>query len=119
MVWQNNKKGVILITTIIILLFLSVLGMSLLAFLFSSYSYSQTQLDRLKAMYLAESGIARAIWELRYDIDLDANGVGNITNVKLGDGEFWVRHNFQTATITATGEVNKSKRILQIKYSAI
>lgn len=115
----KNKRGVILITTIIILLFLSVLGMSLLAFLFSSLSYSQAQLDRLRAMYLAESGLARAIYELRYDIDLDGNGVGNIKETDLGGGLLSARHNFQTSTLTAIGEFNHSKRVFQIKYSAI
>lgn len=114
-----GRRGVILITTIIILLFLSTLGMSLLAFLFSSLSYSQAQLDRMRAMYLAESGLARAIWELRYDIDLDGNGIGNIKKTDLGGGLFSVRHNFQAATLTATGEFNQSKRNFQIKYSAI
>jgi len=93
--------------------------MSLIAFLHSSTSYSQVQLDRLKAIYLAEAGLAKSIWELRYDIDTDGNGVGNILRTKLGSGEFWSRHNFQASTITATGEVNRSRRTLQIKYSAI
>lgn len=114
-----GRQGVILITTVIILAFLTVLGMSVLAFLFSGTSYAQVQADRLKALYLAESGIARAIWELRYDFDTDANGIGNIDKTKLADGLFWARHDFGSATITATGEVNRSRRTLQIKYSAI
>lgn len=115
----NGKSGVILITTIIIMVFLSVLGMSVLSFLFSSTSYAQAQLDRLQAVYLAESGIAKAIWELRYDIDPDGNGTGNIKKEKLGNGGFWARHDFQSSTITGVGEANRSKRILQIKYSSI
>lgn len=114
-----GKRGAVLITTIIILVFLAVLGMSLVAFLFSRVSCSEMQLDRLKALYLAEAGISKAIWELRYDIDLDGGGPGNIPKTKLGDGEFQARHDFQTSAITATGEVNKVKRTVQIKYSAI
>jgi len=110
---------VILITTIIILVFLAVLGMSLVAFLYSRTQSTQMQLDRLKALYLAESGIAQAIWELRFDVDLDNNGGGNIARTKLGDGYFWAKHDFQAATLTATAEVNQARRTVQIKYSAL
>ena len=114
-----GKQGAVLITTIIVLVFLAVLGMSLIAFLFSYTTYSQMQLDRLKSLYLAEAGISQAIWELRFDVDPDGDGQGNISKTKLGDGLFWTRHNFQTSTLTATGEVNKLRRTVQIKYSAI
>ncbi len=114
-----GKEGAVLITTIIILEFLAVLGMSLLAFLFSRTAYSQTQLDRLKALYLAEAGISKSFWELRFNVNPDGNGRGNIPKTKLGDGLFWARHNFQTSVITATGEVNKARRTVQITYSSI
>jgi len=116
---SSGNRGVILITTIIVMVFLSVLGMSMLAFLFSTTSYAQVQLDRMKAIYLAESGIAKAIWELRYDIDPDGDGTGNVKKVKLGDGVFWAKHDFQSSTITGVGEVNRLRRTLQIKYSSI
>ncbi len=114
-----GRNGAVLITTIIILAFLVALGMSLIAFLFSRTAYSQMQLDRLKSLYLAEAGISKALWELRFDIDPDGDGQGNIPKKKLGDGFFWARHNFQTSTLTGTGEVNKARRVVQIKYSAI
>jgi len=116
---QSNGNGFVLITTIIILAFLSVLGMSLIAFLFSRIAYTHVMLDRLKALYLAEAGISKAIWELRLDVDPDGDGPGNIPRIELGDGYVWANHNFQTSTITATGEVNQAKRTIQIKYSAI
>jgi hypothetical protein len=115
----TNKRGAILITVIIILAFLAVLGMSLIAFLFSRTAYSQMQLDRLKSLYLAEAGISKAIWELRFDVDPDGDGPGNIPRTKFDDGFFWTRHNFQTSILTGIGEVNKVRRIVQIKYSAI
>lgn len=116
---MSGRRGAILITTIIVLSFMSVLGMSAISLLHSRMSYAQVQLDRLKALYLAEAGIYKAIWELRFDIDPDSDGSGNIPRTKLGDGAFWTRHNFQTATLTATGEVNRIRRRIQIKYSAI
>jgi len=114
-----GRRGAVLIATIIILTFLAVLGMSLVALSYSRSAYSQMQLDRLKALYLAEAGISKSIWELRFDRDPDNDGPGNIPPTKFSEGIFWVRHNFQTSTITSTAEVNKTRRTVQIKYSAI
>ena len=112
-----NKQGTILLTVIIVLIFLAVLGMSLLGLVFSRVTLTMLAIDRLKAFYLAEAGIAKSIYELRTDIDSDGNGLGNISPTKLGEGMFSARHDFQTFTITATGEVNKVKRTIQIKYA--
>ena len=117
--WIGKNKSAILITSIIILSFLSILGMSLIASLRSRAVYSQLQLDRLQALYLAEAGIFKSIWELKTDTDSDGNGTGNISPTKLGRGSFWAKHNFQTSTITAIGEVNKVRRGIQIKYSPL
>jgi Tfp pilus assembly protein PilX len=116
---NGNSKGSILFTVILVLVFLAVLGMNLMTFLYSRMTVSMLELDRLKALYLAEAGIAKSIGELKSDIDYDGNGLGNIAKTKLGDGTFQARHNFQTATITGIGEVNKVKRIIQIKYSTL
>jgi Tfp pilus assembly protein PilX len=114
---SSHNKGTILLTVIIVLIFLAVLGMSLLGLLFSRTTLATLAIDRLKAFYLAEAGIAKSINELRTDIDSDGNGIGNVLATKLGEGRFWATHNFQTSTITAVGEVNKVKRTLQIKYT--
>lgn len=113
----SGKKGTILLTVIVVLVFLTTLGMALLGMLFSRATLSMLAIDRLKAFYLAEAGIAKAIHELKTDIDYDGNGVGNILPTQLGGGSFSAGHNFQTSTIMAVGEVNKIKRTLQIKYS--
>lgn len=115
----KDEKGVVLITTIVVLVFLTVLGMSLIAFLFSRMSYSGMQLDRLKAFYLAEAGIAKALWELRQNQDPDGNGNGNVAKTSLGDGFFRTRHDFQSSTLMSIGEVNKVRRAVQLKYSAL
>lgn len=112
-----NKQGTILLTVIVVLIFLAVMGMSLLGLLFSQTTLSVLAIDRLKAFYLAEAGIAKSINELKTDIDSDGNGIGNVSATKLGEGMFWARHDFATSTITAVGEVNKVKRTIQIKYA--
>jgi len=111
------SKGAILLIVIIVLIFLAIIGMSLLGFLFSRTTLSMLAIERLKAFYLAEAGIAKSINELKRDEDSDNNGVGNISPTKLGEGIFEARHDFQTSTITATGQVNKVKRTIQIKYT--
>ena len=113
------RKATILLTVIVVLLFLGVLGMSLVEFLFLRTTSSILAVDRLKALYLAEAGISQAINELRTENDYDNNGVGNIAPAKLGAGKFWAQHDFQTSTITATGEVNNIKRTVQIKYTVL
>jgi len=114
-----DKKGTVLITTILVISLLSVLGMSLITLLLSRMTYAQMQADRLKAFYLAEAGISRSIWELRSDIDIDGDGPGNIPESPLGGGTFRARHDFRNSTITGTGTVNKVARTVQIKYSLI
>lgn len=114
-----RRKSTILLTVIVILLFLGIMGMSLLGFLFLRTEAGILASDRLKAFYLAEAGISKSINELRSDKDYDKNGIGNVASTKLGDGVFWVEHNFQTSTITAVGEVNKVKRTIQIKYAVL
>ena len=116
---NGKNKGSILFTVILVLVFLAVLGLNLITFLYSRMTVSLLELDRLKALYLAEAGIAKSIGELKVDIDYDGDGLGNIIKTKLGDGTFSARHNFQTSTITGTGEVNKVKRVIQIKYSTL
>lgn len=112
-----NKKGAILLTVIVVLVFLAVMGMSLLGLLFSRTTLTSLAIDRLKAFYLAEAGVASAINELRTELDSDGNGIGNVAVVKLGDGVFSAQHNPQTFIITAFGEVNKTRRTVQIKYA--
>jgi Tfp pilus assembly protein PilX len=114
---MHGSKGAILMTVIVVLIFLSVMGMSLLGMLFARSTVSMLEIDRLKSFYLAEAGIAKSVYELRHNIDYSGDGIGNVSRTKLGEGEFWAAHNFITSTITATGEVNKVKRTIQIKYS--
>lgn len=113
----HTEKGTILLTVIVMLVFLSIMGMSLLSFLFLRTHSSILAIERFKALYLAEAGIAKSIHELRSNIDYDNNGTGNVASTKLGEGYFLAEHDFQTSTITAVGEVNKVKRKIQIKYA--
>ena len=115
----NGEKGTILIVTLIIITFLSILGMSLSAFLFTRQLSETNQIDRLQALYLAEAGIAKSIYELKFDTDLDGNGIGNINKHSLGRGTYQAEHDLQTLSIKAEGQVGDTTRVVQIKYRGI
>lgn len=114
-----DKKGYILIITIIMLSFFTLVGLSLIALLFSRITIVQNEVERQEALYLAEAGLAKALNEIRTDVDYDKDGIGNIPTTKLGPGTFYAVHDYKTSTITAFGEVNKSVRTIQISYSAL
>jgi len=116
---KDKTRGSILITSIVILVFLSVLGMNLIVYLLSRSTKTTLELDRLKALYLAEAGIAKSINELKLDQDFDNNGIGNIAESELGGGLFKATHDFQVSNIIGIGEYNDIKRIVQIKYSTL
>jgi len=116
---MRPERGAVLIVSIIILLFLSVMGMALISYLYSQQVKVMLELDRLKAFYLAEAGISKSICELRRDSDEDGNGVGNVVKTQLGEGFYRAYHNFKNSTITGIGEYNQVSRRVQIKYSAL
>lgn len=115
----QSRRGSVLMVTIIVLLFLSVLGMNLIVYLLSRATAATLELDRLKALYLAEAGIAKSVNELRLDKDFEHNGLGNVLKVKLGDGSYKAVHNFRLSTITGIGESNGVIRKIQIQYSSL
>lgn len=116
---KKNNKASVLITTVIVFAFFSTIGLALIALLYSHVTSIQLESDRLKAMYLAEAGIAQALYELRVGKDTDNIGIGNIKSRKLGEGKFWVEHDMQTSTLTSVGEVNNVRRILRIRYNSL
>lgn len=115
----NNQRGAILITTLIIFSFLAVLGMNLIVYMLARMTNSTLELDRLKALYLAEAAIASSLYELRSNLDRDNNGLGNVLRKELGDGTIKASHNFQLSTITGTGQYNGVTRRVQVRYSSL
>lgn len=115
----KNEKAAILLTTIIVFAFFSTIGLSLIALLYSHITSIQLEIDRLKAGYLAEAGIAQSLYEIRVGIDQDSDGIGNIKPRRLNSGEFWVEHDIHASVIIATGEANGVRRTMQIRYSSL
>jgi len=116
---RNNEAGVLLLAALVILCFLSVLGLSLTTYLFSQTMSLTLELDRLKAIYLAEAGLAMAINELRTENDRDYNGLGNVKPAPLGGGFFSAEHHMASSSIIGIGDYNKIKRRVMIKYVSL
>jgi hypothetical protein len=104
---------------VIVLLFLSVLGMSLITYVYVRSETTLLESDRLKALYLAEAGIAQSLHELKWDTDFDGNGLGDVAPHELGGGTFSAKHDFQSSYILGTGAYNKVRRVVQLQYSAL
>jgi len=113
-----NGKAFALISVLMLLAFLSLVGATLVNFTFNLLTSTSAEIDSVKAIYLAEAGIARGIKELKEGGDIDQDGLGNISQKKLGDGYFTVKHNPEIFTLTSTGVVNSVKRSVQINYSS-
>lgn len=115
----GNCKGAILIATLIVLMFLAVLGMSLMVFLISRTAQTELQLNRLKAIYLAEAAVSKTIWELKLNKDVDGEGLGNIPMKQFGGGNCWATYDMENSIISAVGEINKIRRVLQVKFTQL
>lgn len=116
---SSNKRGVALITVIIVMLTMALIGASL-AELSSAVNHSvDTILDETKARYLAEAGIAHALHTLRnggsLENALDADG--NPIFFPLGEGVYSVTYESSESLIVSTGVVHETKKTLQLQYN--
>ena len=114
----NNKRGIALITVVIVMLTMALIGASL-AELSSAVNYSvDTILDETKARYLAEAGIAHALHQLRSGGELNTvDTEGNLIQYPLGEGAYLVSFDPEESLITCTGIVNEVKKTLQLQYN--
>jgi len=110
-------RGATLLLAIIVLSSLALVGMSLVSLTLSRVTSIDLEIDRVKALYLAEAGIAKSLYELKKGIDIDNDGIGIIPPTKFAGGEFYVSYNAALFTFTAVGEINNVERSIQLKCS--
>ena len=113
-----NSKGMILLAVVIVLLTITLIGGSLVL-LFSSLNIStRTYADELKAMYLAEAGIAYGLHWLREEAQTKKpdNLIGPIN---LAEGSYEVKIDLQESVITSIGRVNHVEKKLQLQYKPL
>ena len=113
----TGKRGVALITTVILLLMLGALGASLMTMLQARLLSVTLEVDRLQASYLAEAGLARALYEISKDRDaFGPNGIGVISPTAFGPGFFWVEKDPKSQVLIGTGIVHDVRRVIVNKY---
>ncbi len=115
---MSNERGIALITVVVVMLTMALIGASL-AELSSSVNFSvDTILDETKARYLAEAGIAHALYQLRLGVRLDTvDAQGDPVLHPLGEGAYSVTFDPSESLITCTGVVNEVKKTLQLQYN--
>ena len=114
-----KKKGVVLISVIIVFLTIALIGATLVAFFSSVDISARTFVEESKALYLAEAGIAYAINLLRYQTGSHEELAKPKGPFQLGDGTYMVEINHFQSLITSVGEVNGIKKTIQLQYSAL
>lgn len=110
---------------LIIILTISLLGATLMALFFNVLSLNKIELDRAKALYLAEAGIARAIGVLKNQAggaspsaESAAQSDMIVPPTKLNGGYFEVYNDYSQSTIVSIGKSNGVKRTIQVRYNA-
>lgn len=84
---MKNEKGsaLILVTFTMIIIFL--LGTALLDLSFGEFTIAHNQVDQLKAYYIAEAGIEKALVNVEID-DIKEQSVGYSVNLTVGENSF-------------------------------
>jgi Tfp pilus assembly protein PilX len=123
--YLSTERGAILLMVLIIILTISLLGATLMALFFNVLSLSQIELDRARALYLAEAGIAAAIGTLKNQAgvaipsaDSAAQSEIIVPATKLNEGSFEVYNDYSQSTIVSIGNSNGVKRTIQVRYNA-
>lgn len=111
-----NSRGVALITTIILLTLLGSMGTALIAMVHNRLLTVTTEVDRLQAAYLAEAGLARALYEIGKDRDTFGGGLGSVPPTGFGPGYFQVQQDPKSRTLLGLGVVRDIRRVIVNKY---
>ena len=109
------SRGATLLLAIIIISSLTLFGMSLVNLTLSRVSSVDLEVEKVKALYIAEAGIAKSLNELKKGIDPGGDGIGAIRETQFAEGVFEVTYNPAMFTFTSTGRVNKTERAVQLK----
>ena len=113
---DSGQRGAILLGALIILLTISLIGATLSSLFLSVTTVAEVDVARAQALYLAEAGIAQAVYQLRMAGALGGEVQQKMPPAPLGVGVYEVNHDVANALITSTGKVRGVRRAVQIKY---
>ncbi|MDP2905713.1 MAG: hypothetical protein Q8O22_05370 [Candidatus Omnitrophota bacterium] len=123
---RKYQNGAILLIVLIVVLTISLLGMTLVALYYNVLTTSQIELYRAQALYLAEAGIAQAISNLRKEAEsppvaaiiMNESLKQIVARTNLGGGYYEVFGNILDQVLVSTGSSHGVNRTIQLKYSA-
>ena len=115
----RSNKGIVLITVIIIFSFLGIIGLSLIILTYSTLITVESEIQRFKAFYLAESGIAVALNALKRGTEISGDIYYEIGPEELGSGSYKAIIDSATGTITGIGEIDDIQRTIEVKYKIL
>ena len=114
-----DRKGVVLLSVVMILLTVAIIGATLVVF-FSSVNLSARNVaDEAKALYLAEAGISRAIYLLRNQDQTRVDFKQEIGPFSLGEGDYRIKFDLVQSLITSTGNVQGTRKTVQLQYTSL
>lgn len=113
----TGKQGAALLTTVILLLTLASIGAAVAGMASARSSLVNLEVERLQAAYLAEAGLARALYEIANGRDLfGKDGIGVISLTPYGSGAFQVEHDPATRSLVGVGVVGDVRRVIVYRY---
>ena len=113
------RKGIILLSVIIIFITLAIAGTSLASFFLIVNGLAQENANQVKAFYVAEAGVSHALYILKHQAGADVTSNQEIGPIQFADGAYTLRIDFDRQIITATGRVDTAERTVQIKYKPL
>jgi len=113
----KKRRGAILFGVLIVVLTISLIGASMIALLSSLALSNQHEVNRAKALYLAEAGISHAIYMLKSQAVIIADQEYFIPSTLFGDGTYDVKLDYDQSLIISTGRAGGVKRTIQLKYN--
>ncbi len=115
---SGKRRGAIFFGVLIVILMVSLIGASLVVLLSSLAITNQYEVNRVKALYLAEAGISQAIYMLKTQAIVIAGAEYFVSPTPFGDGTYEVKLDFRQSLMSSTGRIGGIARTIQLKYSS-
>ena len=112
----SNRRGTVLLGTVIILITISLIGATLIILFSSVAMVAEVKMQSTQAFYLSEACIAKAIHELKESGGSSPLDKEQTQEIRLGAGTCEIHNDMVTNIITSTGKVQGVRRVIQVKY---
>lgn len=89
----KNKRGFVLLVSVILLFITSAVGAAGLLLMVGHYQTTKVQIDRLKAFYRVEAGLVHKMWRMRNQNPPTATETISV----VSSNDVTIRHEYRTA----------------------